>query len=65
MSNYPTQRMMEDNIMAGKGQLGIQRIPTAQSIPKQSPAPTRTGSGNGNFDVNKKMAKVMSHVTKG
>jgi hypothetical protein len=64
--NKPTQSEMELNMMTGKGQLGIQRIPSG-AIPKQSPhgGETRTGNGKSNFDVKKKMTKVMKHVMKG
>jgi hypothetical protein len=61
----PTQSEMETNIMAGKGNLGIQRIPSG-AIPKQVyGGPTRTGTGKGNFSVDKKMKKVMKKVMGG
>lgn len=43
--------------MKGRKDLGIQRIAKQMDIPKQSQAPTRTGTGIGN--INGKMKKVM------
>ena len=61
---YPNQNQMETNMMTGKGQLGIKKIP-AHEIPKQSQSSTRTGNSKSNFDVNKKMKKVMNKVMGG
>jgi hypothetical protein len=63
---YPTQREMELNMMTGKGRdLGIKRTASA-AIPKQVyGGPTKTSDGNKNFDVKKKMTKIMKRVTKG
>jgi hypothetical protein len=51
---------METNDMPGKGQLGVQRIPNPQAIPKMSKGPTRTGNAGSNFDAKKKMRKYLT-----
>lgn len=63
--NKPNFNEIRSDIMPGRGDLGIKRIPSA-AIPKQGQGgPTRTGNAKTNFSVDKKMKKVMKKVMGG
>lgn len=45
--------------MTGRKDLGIRRLPQSQAIPLQSKSETRTGNGLQNYNMKKKMSKIM------
>ncbi len=45
--------------MTGRKDLGIRRLPQSQAIPVQSKAETRTGDGLRNYNMKRKMTKIM------
>ena len=45
--------------MTGRKDLGIRRVPQSQAIPLQSKSETRTGNGLQNYNMKRKMSKIM------
>lgn len=45
--------------MTGRKDLGIRKLPPTQAIPVQSKSPTRTSDGLKNYNMKRKMSKVM------